>query len=60
VVFIIHIDEVDDDNAAQIAQTQLARNRLRGFDIGIEDGVVRLRWPTNAPVLISTVVIASV
>jgi hypothetical protein len=60
VVFIVHIDEINDDNAAEITQTQLAGNRLGGFDIGIEDVSSRLRCPTNAPVLISTVVIASV
>lgn len=60
VILIIHIDKVDDDNAAQIAQTKLAGNGLRRFDVGVEDGVIQLRWPTNAPVLMSTVVMASV
>ena len=41
-VFITHIDEIDDDNAAQIAQTKLARNGLRGLDVGVEDGVVQV------------------
>ena len=36
----LHVDEIDDDDAAQIAQPQLARDRLRGFEVGLEDRVV--------------------
>ena len=36
----IHVDEIDDDDAAKIAQAQLPRNGLRGLQIGLEDGVV--------------------
>ncbi len=35
--FVVHIDEVDDDDAAEIAQTKLARNRYRGLEVGTED-----------------------
>ena len=40
-VFVaVHVDEVDDNDAAQVAQPQLPRDRLRGFEIGFENGVV--------------------
>ena len=55
-----HVDEVDDDDAAQVAQPQLAADRHAAFEVGLEDGLSRLRWPTKAPVLTSIVVIASV
>ena len=34
---ILHVDEVHDDNAAQVAQAQLARERRRRFQIGLEN-----------------------
>ncbi len=34
-----HVDEVDDDQAAQIAQLELARELIGGFEIGIERGL---------------------
>ena len=37
-----HVDEVDDDDAAQIAQAQLAGNRTCGFEVGLEDRVVEI------------------
>ncbi len=33
-----HIDEIDDDEAAQIAQTQLPSHFLRCFEVGLERG----------------------
>jgi hypothetical protein len=60
VLGIVHVDEVDDDDAAEIAQAQLARDGLRGLEVGLEDGVVEVARPTKPPVLTSTVVIASV
>ena len=42
VVFIIHIDKVDDDNTAQITQAKLACDGLRRFYIGIKDGVIEV------------------
>ncbi|MOA00646.1 hypothetical protein D3C78_1200190 [compost metagenome] len=42
VIFITHIDKVDDDNAAEIAQAQLARDRLGRFNIGVENRVVKI------------------
>ena len=37
---VLHVDEVDDDDAAEIAQAQLARDHVRRLEIGLEDGVV--------------------
>ena len=36
-----HVDKIDDDDAAQIPQAHLARNRVAGFQIGFEDGFVK-------------------
>ncbi|KAG1250365.1 hypothetical protein G6F65_018766 [Rhizopus arrhizus] len=33
---IVHVDEVDDDDAAQVAQPQLPRHRLCGLQVGAE------------------------
>ena len=33
-----HIDEVDDDDSAQVSQTQLPGNDLSGFEIRFKDG----------------------
>src|SRR5205085_12092556 len=40
VTLLVHIDEVDDDQARKIAQPQLPRDLLGGFDIGLERGVL--------------------
>ncbi len=37
VLFLLHVDEVDDDDAAEVAQPQLARDRHRRLEIGAED-----------------------
>ena len=34
----LHVDEVDDDQAAQVAQAQLARDLVGGFEVGVERG----------------------
>ena len=58
---LLHVDEVDDDDAAEIAQAQLPRNGHRRLEVGAKYGFLsKLRWPTKAPVFTSTVVIASV
>ncbi|MNM69579.1 hypothetical protein D3C81_811770 [compost metagenome] len=38
VLGVIHVDEVDDDDAAQVAQPQLPRHRLRRLQVGAEHG----------------------
>ncbi len=39
-VRVLHVDEVDDDDAAEVAQPQLPRDHLRGLEVGLEDRVV--------------------
>ena len=36
---LFHVDEVDDDDAAEIAQAHLADDFLHGFEVGADDGV---------------------
>lgn len=42
VLVALHVDEIDDDDAAQIAQPQLAGNGLRRFQIGFENGFFQI------------------
>ena len=44
----IHVDEIADDDATQIAQAQLTRDDLRRFQIGLENGVVEIAQPDIA------------
>ena len=39
VAALFHVDEVDDDDAAQIAQAHLADDFLHRFEVGADDGV---------------------
>ena len=39
-VLPLHVDEVNDNHAAQIAQTQLTGNGTCSFQIGLENGFV--------------------
>src|ERR1700686_4202350 len=43
VAALFHVDEVDHDDAAQIAQTNLAHDFLHRFQIGFDDGVFEAR-----------------
>src|SRR6185437_348705 len=43
VLALIHVDEVDDDDAAEIAQTDLAHDLRDGVEIGLDDGVFEAR-----------------
>ena len=45
---ILHVDEVDDDDAAQVAQPQLAREGDGGLQVGAQDGVVEVAMPDEA------------
>ena len=40
VALLVHVDEVDDDQPGEIAQTQLPGDLLGGFEIGLERGVL--------------------
>ncbi len=39
VALLVHVDEIDDDQAREIAQAQLASDFLGSFEIGLERGV---------------------
>ena len=47
VIFIIHVDKIDNDNAAEVTQTQLTSNGLRCFNISIKDSVVEITMPNK-------------
>jgi hypothetical protein len=48
VLLVFHVDEVDDDDAAEVAQAQLAGDGLRRLEIGLEDGVVEVAHADEA------------
>jgi hypothetical protein len=57
---LLHVDEVDHDDAADVPQAELVHDLLRGFEVRPQD---RLSWsflPTYRPVLTSIVVSDSV
>jgi hypothetical protein len=57
----LHVDEVDDDDAAQVAQPQLARDGVCAASrLVLKIVSSKLRAPTKPPVLTSMVVSASV
>src|SRR5579862_4027437 len=43
VAALVHVDEVDDDDATEIAQADLADDFFDGIDIGLDDGVFETR-----------------
>ena len=44
-LLLVHVDEVDDDDAAEIAQPQLARDRERRLEVGAEDRLLEVAMP---------------
>ena len=42
VLRLFHVDEIDDDDAAQVAQAQLPRDGHRRLEIGAEDGLLEV------------------
>ena len=42
VAFCLHVDEVDDDESADIAQADLASDLGGGFEVGLEDGFIEV------------------
>ncbi len=42
VVAVTHVDEINDDQAADIAEAKLAADFLRRFEIGLENGRVQV------------------
>src|SRR5260221_5520149 len=49
VALLVHVDEVDDDQAREIAQTQLPGNLLGGFEDGLERGILDVVLARGAP-----------
>ena len=45
---ISHVDEVENDDAAKIAQPELPRDRHGGFQIGAEDSFLEIAVPDVA------------
>src|SRR5882757_1524464 len=43
VLALVHVDEVDDDDAAEVAQTDLADDLGDGVEVGLDDGVFEAR-----------------
>src|SRR5882762_3587549 len=41
VAALFHVDEVHDDNAAEVAQANLADDLLHRFEVGLDDGVLK-------------------
>jgi len=41
VALLVHVDEVDDDEACEVAQPQLPRDFLGRLEIGLQRGVLR-------------------
>jgi hypothetical protein len=56
----LHVDEVDDDDPADVAQPELATDLLGRLQVVLQDGLFEMLEPTNLPVLTSITVRASV
>ena len=48
IALFVHIDEIDDDQAGEIAQAQLARDFVGGLQIGFERGVLDVMFARRA------------
>ena len=49
IALLVHVDEIDDDQAREIAKPKLARDLLGGFHIGLERGVLDMVLAGGAP-----------
>jgi len=47
VLAVLHLDEIDDDLAADVAQTQLPRHFLGGLDVGLERHLAEIRFAAD-------------
>ncbi len=43
-----HVDEIDDDQTAQIAEAQLVHDLLDRFEVGLEYGLLQIAFPDKA------------
>ncbi|CKL24339.1 Uncharacterised protein [Neisseria meningitidis] len=48
VAFLRHIDEVDDDDAAEVAQPQFAGDGVAGFEVGAENRFIEIACADEA------------
>ena len=49
VALLVHVDEVDDDQAGEVAQAELPRDFLGGLHVGLERGVLDVMLAGGAP-----------
>ncbi len=47
VLALVHVDEVDDDDATEVAETNLADDFRYRVEVGLEDGVLKARRFAN-------------
>ena len=60
VALLVHVDEVDDDQAREVAQPQLPRHFLGGLHVGLERGILDVMLAGRSPELTSIETSASV
>ncbi len=44
-ILVFHVDEIEHDDAAQVAHAQLPRNGDRRLEVGAEDGFLQIAVP---------------
>lgn len=49
VILGLHVDEVDDDDAAEVAQAQVTGDGGGGLDVGVEDGLFQIAMADEGP-----------
>jgi hypothetical protein len=60
VLLLLHVDEIDDDDAAEVAEPQLSRDRDGRLEVRPEDRLLEVAVPDVGAVFTSIVVSASV
>src|ERR1700691_4599722 len=48
VALLVHVDEVDDDQTGEVAEPKLTRDLIRGFEVGLERGVLDMMLARRA------------
>src|SRR3954447_19531026 len=48
VALLVHVDEVDDDQARKVAQPELSRDLLGGLEVGLERGILDVMFAGRA------------
>src|SRR4030081_3100854 len=49
VALLVHVDEIDDNQAGEIAQAQLSRDFLRCLEVGLERGILDVMFAGRPP-----------